>query len=115
MATRQRKRSFLRHLVIPAMSILVVSYFGYHAVTGDLGMRAREQIEADIARLTAERNGVIAERMALEKRVALLRAQAIDPDLLDERARAQLNMVNPDDIVIFRSSLHKPLAATAGL
>ncbi|WP_334176474.1 septum formation initiator family protein [Pseudoxanthobacter sp.] len=105
MTTRHRKRSVLRHLVIPALSILFGAYFAYHMVTGDLGLRAREQIEAEAARLRAQLADVRGERERLEQRVKLMRAAAIDPDLVDERARVQLNMVRPDEIVIFRASM----------
>lgn len=105
MTTRHRKRSVLRHLVIPVLSILFGAYFAYHMVTGDLGLRAREQIEAEVSRLKAQLADVRGERERLEQRVKLMRSAAIDPDLVDERARDQLNMVRPDEIVIFRASM----------
>lgn len=36
-----------------------------------------------------------------ERRVSALRNQSIDPDMLDERARALLNFARKDDIIIF--------------
>jgi hypothetical protein len=41
-----------------------------------------------------------AERDSWERRVAGLRANHIDPDSLDERARAMLNLADPADIVV---------------
>jgi len=37
----------------------------------------------------------------LERRVAQLTSSSLDPDLLDERARAMLNFSDPNDVVIF--------------
>jgi cell division protein FtsB len=34
--------------------------------------------------------------------VSLLRADAIDPDMLDERARAMLDYVDPHDLILMR-------------
>ena len=44
---------------------------------------------------------VEAERSTLERRVDLLRPDHLDRDMLDERARSQLNLAAPNDIVIF--------------
>ena len=38
-------------------------------------------------------------RARSEQRVSLLRSERIDPDMLDERARFQLDYVNPRDLV----------------
>ena len=41
-----------------------------------------------------------AERAHWERRVALLRSDRIDPDMLDERARALLGYVDPRDLTL---------------
>ena len=41
-----------------------------------------------------------AERKVWEHRVSLLHADRLDPDLLDERARAMLNYAHPRDLVL---------------
>ena len=38
-------------------------------------------------------------RLEGEQRVSLLRSDRVDPDMLDERARYQLDYVNPRDLV----------------
>ena len=35
-----------------------------------------------------------------ERKVALLRSDRIDPDMLDEQARLQLNFAHPNDLVL---------------
>ena len=42
-----------------------------------------------------------AEESRLERRVALLRRDNLDPDMLDERARVVLNFAAPGELVIF--------------
>lgn len=44
----------------------------------------------------------MAERQELERRVALLRPESLDPDMIDERARASLNVVQPQELAILR-------------
>lgn len=115
MATRQRRSSFLGKLVLPAVLVAVLAYFAYHLVNGDLGMRAREQIADEKRALQTELAGYVAERKQLEARVQLMRPDAIDPDLAEERARIQLGYAHPDEIVVFRGSEQSALpVASAG-
>jgi cell division protein FtsB len=44
--------------------------------------------------------GLKTERAGLERRVALLRSDRIDPDMLEERARALIGYVDPRDLVL---------------
>ena len=41
-----------------------------------------------------------AERAVWERRVSLLRADRIDPDVLDERARALIGYADPRDLTL---------------
>jgi len=103
MATRHRRPTFLSRLPAPALMIAMIVYFGWHAVHGDYGIRARLQFETEIARLVAQRDAIVERRKELESRVALLQSAAIDADMLDERARANLNLAQPDEIIIYTS------------
>ena len=76
----------------------MIGYFGVNAYTGNHGLRAKQDLDQQIAELTAEHNQLQAERMRWEHRVALLKSDSIDPDMLDERARALLNYVDPNDV-----------------
>ncbi len=71
-------------------------YFGYHLVTGDRGLLAMVNLQREV--LVAEQNLAEAEttRKIWERRVAALRNQSIDPDMLDERARVLLNFSRKD-------------------
>lgn len=101
-ATRQRKQSFLRRLVTPAIAIAALGYFGFHAMSGELGMVGRAMIERQVSELEGELAVLTAERQELSARVSLLRPESLDPDMLDERARLNLNLVHPDELVVLR-------------
>ena len=102
MYTRQRKKSVMRRLILPALTIAILGYFSFHALSGEYGLIARARLETKAVSLQAELDDLKTRRIALERRVVLLRPESLDPDMIDERARASLNMVHPDEITILR-------------
>jgi len=92
----------LRHALIPVVCLIVISYFAYHAVYGRHGFIAWLSLQNRVDTLSQQLNDVRQAREQLDRQVALLRPESLDPDLLDERARAGLGFSHPDDIVIFR-------------
>ena len=54
----------------------------------------------DVGFLNAELARLKKERIEGEKRVSLLRADRMDPDMLDERVRYQLEYAHPRDLVV---------------
>lgn len=100
MVTRPRLRSFFTALGLYVLAALLIGYFGLNAYTGDHGLRAREELDRQIADLTRQLDEATAERDLWERRVKLLKADRIDPDMLDERARALLDYVDPRDLIL---------------
>jgi cell division protein FtsB len=103
MATRQRKQSRVRPLLLPAVCLLLLGYFGYHAVEGDYGYHAFQKLKAREIGLIDQLARLQDERRALDRRVALMRPESLDPDMIEERARRALNVARADDIVILRT------------
>ena len=99
MVTRKRLRSVLTALGLYLCAALLIGYFGVNAYTGNHGLRARQGLDLQIARLVAERDGLRADRMQWERRVMLLESDSLDPDMLEERARALLDYVDNRDLV----------------
>jgi cell division protein FtsB len=99
MVSRRRLNSFLTGLALYTMAAGMVGYFGVNAYTGRYGLNARQELDQEIIALTSELARLKRERSDSEQRVALLRTDRVDPDLLDERARYQLNYTNPHDLV----------------
>jgi len=79
---------------------LLIGYFGVNAFTGNHGLNARQNIDLQIAQLSGELSAVQAERAVWERRVSLLKSGSLDPDLLDERARALLDYVDANDLTL---------------
>jgi len=99
MVTRPRLRSFFTALCLYVLAALLIGYFGINAYTGRYGLNARQELDQEIIALTSELARLKPERAEAEQRVALLRSDRVDPDMLDERARYQLDYANPRDLV----------------
>src|SRR4029079_4039962 len=100
MVTRKRFRTVLNALALYSIAALVIGYFGVNAYSGNRGLRAKQDLDHQIAQLSGELAGLKAERGTWERRVSLLRADSIDPDMLDERARVLLNYADPRELTL---------------
>jgi cell division protein FtsB len=100
MVTRTRMRAVLTALCLYTVAAAIIGYFGLSAYTGAHGLKAKQDLDQQQMNLTRELERVTAERKDWEHRVSLLGADKLDPDLLDERARAMLNYAHPRDLVL---------------
>jgi cell division protein FtsB len=99
MVSRRRLNSFLTGVALYTMAAGLIGYFGVNAYTGKYGLNAQQELDQEIVSLTAELARLKQERSDSEQRVSLLRSDRLDPDMLDERARFQLDYANPHDLV----------------
>lgn len=102
MTTRQHRPSKIRRLVLPAVTAAFLAYFAYHAVHGEYGIVGRTRLEAQGLELQSELSRLADQKRTLLSKVLLLRASSLDQDMIDERARASLGMVHPDEVTIMR-------------
>ena len=100
MVSHRRRRTILTALGLYVLAALFIGYFGVNAFTGNHGLRAQADLEQQLAAMQQELNGLKAERNDWERRVSLLRPDRIDPDMLDERARALLGLADPRDLTL---------------
>ena len=54
MVTRRRLRSFLTVLSLYLVAALLIGYFGINAYTGNHGLRAKQDLDHQIAQLNVE-------------------------------------------------------------
>ena len=99
MVSRARLKSLLTGLALYTIAAAMVGYFGVNAYTGKYGLNARLELDQEIIALTSELARLKRERADGEHRISLLRPDRLDPDMLDERARYQLDYANPHDLV----------------
>jgi cell division protein FtsB len=90
----------MRAAMLPVFFLACCGYFVWHAVHGERGLIAKDARNIQIAEATVERERVLADLSAMERRVQGMRGDRLDRDQLDERARQLLNMVGRDEMVI---------------
>src|SRR3954462_2183867 len=100
MVSRRKLRTFLTTLGLYIGCALVIGYFGVNAFTGNHGLRAQQDLDQQFTALTDELGRLKQERAGWQHRVKLLQSSSIDPDTLDERARAVLNYLDPRDLTL---------------
>ncbi len=98
-------RTRLRSIVVPIVFYLVLGvatgYLVWGASNGAHGLKAAEKDAAEAVALQAQLAALKDERARWERRVAALRPESVDRDLLDEEAHVQLDRVAKDEVVIF--------------
>ena len=88
-------------LIVPAISLAVVGYFGTYAIWGNRGILALEDTQAELGIRQQQLAEVQANRQRLEHRIALMTRN--DPDLVEELARTQLMDAAPNQVAVPRA------------
>jgi len=91
---------FFAVLVIPAITVAVVTYFGAYAIWGNRGVLALEDTQAQLGVRQQQLAELQAGRQRLEHRIALMEKN--DPDLVEELARTQLMDGAPNQVALPR-------------
>ena len=100
MWTRHHKQRNTGRLIVPAITVVFLSYFGFHAYHGEYGIYSKYQAQDRIAELQVKLAKVTEERKEMERRVQLLHDGTIEKDMLDEYARRTLDYSQPDELTI---------------
>ncbi len=95
-------RRRLRHVVGPLLGLSVMAYFVYHTVEGDRGLLAWWQLNRDIRAAEITLTDLERQRDILDQHSRLLRPDHLDPDMLDERARAMADQGHADEVIILQ-------------
>ncbi|NHN88372.1 FtsB family cell division protein [Acetobacter conturbans] len=84
----------------PSVFLALTGYFCWQATQGAHGMKSyHEQLQL-LDQAHESQTNAVTEQAAWRRRVSGLSEGALNPDILDERARAMLNLANPNDIVV---------------
>lgn len=98
MAGRVRPLAMQSLLLALLMGLALV--FVTRAVTGPTGVLAWRDYHAERQRLESEVAKAAQTRKALERDVALLDPNGVNPDIADELARRNLNLARPDEVIV---------------
>ena len=100
MFVRTRLRRLLIPLAFHAAAAAISAYFVWHAVNGQRGLKTSLDYEKQIADLQSDLDRLKAERDRWAHRIALVKGDAIDRDVLDEESRILLGRAHKYDLVI---------------
>jgi cell division protein FtsB len=81
----------------------LLGFFAWHGFEGPRGFRFNEKLKSQSAQLTDDRTAIQKQRSNFERRVALLRPESVDPDMLDELARSTLDVARPNELIVLDS------------
>jgi cell division protein FtsB len=99
MVANTRRRTVLALTALYVIATALIGYFGSQAYSGSRGLKAQQDLAQQLAALSSEIAQLKAQRSDWERRVALLRPESLDPDMLDERARTMLDYVHSRDLI----------------
>ena len=100
MVSHRHRHAILTAIGLYTFAALFIGYFAVNAFTGNHGLRAQQDLDHQMATMQSELRHLKAERTLWDRRVALLRSDRLDPDMLDERARALLGYVDPRELTL---------------
>ncbi len=100
MVVRRRARAILIPLLLYSVSAAIVGYFVHHAHNGSHRLQAKYAFKAKVVEVTREVETLRTERAEWDRRIALLRSDQLDRDILEERGRSLLGRVHRNDLVI---------------
>ena len=78
----------------------IVSFFGFHIVSGERGLMARPGLDLKIVQAEEKLALLYKHQRFLQQRIALLHSGSVDADILAETARSELGLYGPNDVII---------------
>ena len=78
----------------------IISFFGFHIVSGERGVLARPGLELKIVQAEEKLALLNKHQRFLQQRIDLLHNGSIDADILAEKARSELGLYGPNDVIV---------------
>ena len=98
------RRLFSRRLiysfVLVSIAGLATSFFFWHAVHGQRGLKAGEEYEQRLTQLKFERDLLKFQRLQIEHRLALIKGEKVDADILEDEVRKTLGRIHKNEVVV---------------
>jgi cell division protein FtsB len=86
--------------IAPLVFMGLTGYFAWSAIHGDHGLQSFAYRAGQLRDAQADQASAQTDLDLWERRVAGLRTNRLDPDMLDQQARATLNLADPADVVV---------------
>ena len=98
--TQTTFRYVFRRAAFPALALGIMAFFGIYAVVGSNGALAYGDYQRMLTQQQAHLALLKQQQAVLANRVQLLDPKKVDPDIADELTRKNLNVVNPNEVVV---------------
>lgn len=95
------KSEISRNLFFPFICILITTYFIYHGIEGNHGIRRMNEVRNEIKMAEQIQKDLYKEKKLLEAKVNALSPKSLDMDQLEESAFRILNMGDESTLIIF--------------
>lgn len=91
----------IRNNSIFYIGVFLSVYFAFHTITGDRGFVRMVELQDKLDASMRISSDCSKEKQTLESKVKLLSSNSLDRDMLEERTRFILNVIDEDEFVIF--------------
>lgn len=89
-----------RSVTAPGIFLCLIAYALWSSTQGPHGLQAMAVRQGQLTALNKELDRLRADELAWVRNVNELAGPMLDPDMLDERARMQANMVESNDVIV---------------
>jgi cell division protein FtsB len=87
-------------LAVTIGCIALLGFFAWHGFQGPRSYHYLAVQQEKLLKLDAELASESAKKQGLEAKVALMRPESVDPDMLEELARSQLEMSRRNELIV---------------
>ena len=91
---------FFKGHLVTIIGVMLCLYFSYHSIFGHRSILALHMLESQIEKSVSIRDNIEYKRQILEHKVASMRPDSLNPDLLEERARSVLGYKRSDEVLV---------------
>jgi cell division protein FtsB len=99
-------RGLSRKNIVTLIGIGLFFYFSYHLIQGQRSAMRYLTLEQTISRMEQQKEELKSKREDLETKVAMLRPNSINKDLLEERARIVLGFRKTGEMDVLNGDVH---------
>jgi cell division protein FtsB len=90
----------MKRAALPAACLLIILYFGAHALFGPSGYLALDDIRRERSELEQRQSALMKRKAELGRDIGLLDPKGADPDFADELVRRHLGVIRPDEVIV---------------
>ena len=93
---------FTKSKILDWSMMLLLLYIIFHTVYGNRGIISYYMVRSEVNELSDQSEAVAFERLIIEKQVKDLNSRNVDKDFLDEIARRELLLSDPNEKIIIK-------------